>query len=89
MPAESIRLAPDAAPVGSDPVPGPMPKPRQPRWLRFLIGSRPELDLPGLLTASEFERLFLREKALADRHARTFSLVVIEPRIAMYLVRGG
>lgn len=57
-----------------------MPKSRPSRWLRFLTGARPSLNLPGLLSASEFERLFLREKALADRHARTFSLVVIEPR---------
>ena len=80
LPSDRVRLAPEAVPVGSDPVPAPMPKSRQSRWLRFLTGSRPGLDLPGLLTASEFERLFLREKALADRHARTFSLVVIEPR---------
>lgn len=57
-----------------------MPKSRRCRWLRFLTGARASLDLPGLLSASEFERLFQREKALADRHARTFSLVVIEPR---------
>jgi lipopolysaccharide/colanic/teichoic acid biosynthesis glycosyltransferase len=57
-----------------------MPSSRPVRWLRLLGRGRQTLDLPGLLSASEFERLFQREKALADRQARTFSLVVIDPR---------
>ena len=52
------------------------PRPRS--FWRRLLGMAPEKTVPGLLAASEFERLFLREKALADRSLRTFVLVVFD-----------
>ena len=50
----------------------------RPFWRR-LFGDSSAPSLPGVLSASEFERLFLREKALADRSLRSFALVVLDP----------
>ena len=53
-------------------------EPNRSFWQR-LFGGSPAQALPGVLSASEFERLFLREKALADRNLRSFALVVLDP----------
>ncbi|QDU86019.1 putative sugar transferase EpsL [Planctomycetes bacterium Pla163] len=47
-----------------------------PLW-HWLPGSRPEL--PSVAPIGDFERFFQRERALAERGARNFSLVVFEP----------
>ena len=53
-------------------------EPKRSLWQRLFGGSSAQA-LPGVLSASEFERLFLREKALADRNLRSFALVVLDP----------
>lgn len=53
-------------------------EPSRSLWQR-LFKTAPAAALPGVLSASEFERLFLREKALADRSLRSFALVVLDP----------
>ena len=47
-----------------------------PLW-HWLPGSLPEL--PSVAPIGDFERFFQRERALAERGARNFSLVVFEP----------
>lgn len=49
-----------------------------PRNLRNWIPSG-ATDLPNVASIDEFERVFQRERALAERGARHFSLVVFEP----------